>query len=123
MAKELIIEEWESYQTFRGTLWKLDMNAIAEAEMNPELLEMDEDQLNDWWAENKWEYDNNKELSVVNEGDGDYETTIYDDASFALSNISWRGFYKGECNDMAQDSKAKQDRIDALKKELEELQK
>ena len=119
---KIIIEEWENYTVFRGKLWTIDLKKIAKELDDPELLEMDEDQLREWWWDNKDYCDEYKELSVINESDGDCETNIYPHDPSALTDISWRGFWKGTPDDMLGDWQAKQDRVDALKKELEELE-
>ena len=120
--RQIIIEEWESYTSFKGKLWEIDLQKIAEEHDEPELLEMDEEELREWWWDNKDYCDEYKELSVINESDGDCETNIYPRDGSALSHISWKGFWRGETDDMPSDWQAKQDRIDALKKELEELE-
>jgi len=125
---EIIIEKWESFTEFRGQLLKVNLKKMAEDYERPDILEMDEEDLNEFISDSDLICDCKDTdyfetyLAVVNQSDPDLETNIFTNNEEALDGISWRGFYRGDPDDWQEmDWNEKSKRIEALEKELKEL--
>jgi len=126
--KTIYLEKWECVRSSYGKLYKLDLGKIAEEEMYPELLEMDNEELTEWIEENDELLCEPEPLvaSVCCESDPDhYEQTVYTNPKDALDSIEWQGFNRGyPGNDMSPDDAQNKDAIiENLKKKLEEFTK
>lgn len=126
--EEIIIEKWESFQEFRGILLKVNLKKLAEDYERPDILEMDEEDLNEFISDSDliYEYEDTDYaetyFSVINQSDPDLETNIFTNNKEALDGISWRGFYRGYPDDNPTMSwEEKKEKIEALEKELKEL--
>lgn len=123
--KTIYIEKWERVRSSYGKLYKLDLEKIAEEEMYPELLEMNQEELEEWFDENDdilYELPDPMVASVCCESDPDhYERNVYANPKDALDSIEWQGFNRGyPDNHMSpEDAQNKDAIIKNLKKELE----
>jgi hypothetical protein len=123
---EIIVEKWESFTEFRGQLLKVNLKKLAKEYERPDILEMNEEDLNEFICYELEEYTDTDYfetyLAVVNQSDPDLETNIFTNNKEALDGISWRGFYRGDPSDWQEmDWNEKKERIEALEKELKEL--
>jgi len=126
MKKQIIVEKWESFTEFRGNIFKIDLEKLAEEYEDPSILEMNEDELSEYLDEEMIDLDDNYDsienyVSVVNQSDPDLETNYFTSKDLALEGVSWRGFRRGnpdDCNSMTWEEKNK--RLEDLKEELSE---
>ena len=123
--KNIYIEKWECVRSSYGKLYKLDLEKIAEEEMYPELLEMNQEELEEWLEDNDdilYGMPDPMIVSVCCESDPDhYERTVHTTPKDALDNIEWRGFSRGyaDYNMSPEDAANKDTIVTKLKKELE----
>ncbi len=54
---EIIIEKWESFTEFRGQLLKVNLKKLAEDYERPDILEMNEEDLNEFISDSDLIYD------------------------------------------------------------------
>ena len=100
--KELYIEKWESSRVHVGQIYKIDLEQIAKEEEDPKFLELEGDELHEYFVD--WMYEAGISaselampiLSVENYDDPDIDEGTYTSKKDALENISWRGFRRGE---------------------------
>ena len=126
--KEIIVERWESFQEFRGKLFKVDLESLAKEIEDPSILKMNEDELNEFLDEIDWNeecygtgyYDGIENIvSVVNQSDPDLETNYFMNKKDAMNGISWRGFWRGDPEDWENMNwETKKKRLEDLEKEL-----
>ena len=124
MKKQIIVEKWESFTEFRGNIFKIDLEKLAEEYEDPSILEMNEDELSEYLDEEMIDLDDNYDsienyVSVVNQSDPDLETNYFTSKELALERVSWRGFRRGnpdDWNSMTWEEKNK--RLEDLKEEL-----
>ena len=126
--KEIIVERWESFQEFRGKLFKVDLESLAKEIEDPSILKMNEDELNEFLDEIDWNeecygtgyYDGIENIvSVVNQSDPDLETNYFMNKKDAMNGISWRGFWRGDPEDWENMNwETKKKRLEDLEKKL-----